>query len=69
MDIPEDEKGRPEFTKFLRKVYHEAMHIILEPLEAASHLGRAVRCGDGIARVVFPGIYIASMDFEEQYVY
>jgi hypothetical protein len=66
IDAPEEEKTRPDFINFRRRVYHQTMREIYRSIQSAGIDGLAVSCGDGINRVLYPGIYILSLDFEEQ---
>lgn len=66
IDAPEEEKTRTEFKDFKRRVHHKAMKAILESMQIYSLDGIATKCGDGVTRVLYPGVYCMSMDFEEQ---
>ena len=66
MEAPREEKKRQEYMNFSRTVYHRVWWEVLKSLEVAQQFGMAVECGDGVTRVVFPGLYILSMDYEEQ---
>lgn len=39
--------------------------MVLASLESRSRNGEALRFGDGVTRIVYPGILVESMDFEE----
>ena len=54
-----------EYANFKRNIYHRVMGIIFKPMEKPSHEGMALRCGDRIQRVLFPGIPIQCLDGEE----
>ncbi|KAJ7615573.1 hypothetical protein FB45DRAFT_690887, partial [Roridomyces roridus] len=54
------------FSKFKRDIYHRVLQTIFgESLGARSHNGECVKGGDGLERVVFPAIPVASMDGKE----
>jgi len=53
------------FGLFKREVYHKVLKKIFNSLEIRSQQGEAVKCGDGVHRVLFPGIPIQSVDGEE----
>jgi hypothetical protein len=38
---------------------------VLAALKKCSHNGEAVKFGDGIIRIAYPGVLTKSMDFEE----
>ncbi|KAF8513220.1 hypothetical protein JB92DRAFT_2721854, partial [Gautieria morchelliformis] len=46
-------------------IYHKILRKMLRSLEHISQEGEAVKCGDEIHRVFFPGIAIQSLDMEE----
>lgn len=46
-------------------IYNRINSIILDSLRMRSHHGEAVRFGDGVTRIGFPGILIESMDLQE----
>ena len=54
-----------EFGLFRKKVYDKVLQKIFKTLETPSQEGEAVKCGDGISHVLFPGISIHSLDGEE----
>jgi hypothetical protein len=54
-------------AQFKREVYHEIFRIILKTLRKPSKYGEAVKCGDSIVRVLFPGFIIHAVDGEEAY--
>lgn len=58
-------KEDTEFQRFRREVYHKVLAIIFESVCKRSHQGEGVKCGDGLARVLFPGLHILSLDGEE----
>jgi hypothetical protein len=60
------EKNSDEFIAYRRKVYHQAIEKVFESSEIPSHVGRWTGCGDGVDRVLYPGIRIMSLDYEEQ---
>lgn len=69
VDAPQNEKKRRAFIDFKRRVYHTAWSLMLAGMRRILSLGGlALKCGDGIVRVLVPGVYILSHDFEEQYV-
>ncbi|KAF8516875.1 hypothetical protein JB92DRAFT_3082636 [Gautieria morchelliformis] len=55
------------FGLFKREVYHKILKKIFHSLELQSQEGEAVKCGDKIHRVLFPGIAVHSLDGEEAY--
>ena len=64
---PNDHKAADTvaFGLFKREVYHKVLKKIFNSLEICSQQGEAVKCGDGVHRVLFPGIPIQSVDGEE----
>ncbi|KAJ7267758.1 hypothetical protein C8J57DRAFT_1181509 [Mycena rebaudengoi] len=64
---PKTLKGvrRTEYDGLKRKIYHTVCRVVMASLEPRSRNGEAVRFGDGVTRVAYPGILIESMDFEE----
>ncbi|KAJ7107034.1 hypothetical protein C8R44DRAFT_637635, partial [Mycena epipterygia] len=46
-------------------IYCGVCHLVMASLEQRSHNGEALRFGDGVTRVAYPGVLIESMDFEE----
>jgi hypothetical protein len=56
---------RAEYDRLKRRIYHGVCRVILASLERRSRNGEALRFGDGITRIGYPGILIQSMDFEE----
>ncbi|KAJ7161962.1 hypothetical protein C8R43DRAFT_1123671 [Mycena crocata] len=56
---------RAEYDQLKRKIYHAVCQVILASLEPRSRNGEALRFGDGVTRIAYPGILIESMDFEE----
>lgn len=66
IDVPAAEKKRKEFKAFRFEIYHAIWWEILKGLEVAAKYGEGIICGDRVARTFFPGVYILSMDFEEQ---
>jgi len=50
---------------FKQEVYHKVLKKIFKSLEICSQQGEAVKCGDGVHCVLFPGIPIQSVDGEE----
>ncbi|KAF8527226.1 hypothetical protein JB92DRAFT_3081531 [Gautieria morchelliformis] len=59
--------GDPDdpFGRFKRDIYHKILQKMLRSLEHISQEGEAVKCGDEIHHVFFPGIAIQSLDMEE----
>ncbi|KAJ7351317.1 hypothetical protein DFH08DRAFT_615477, partial [Mycena albidolilacea] len=47
------------------KIYHAVCKVVLASLEPRSRNGEAIRFGDGVTQVAYPGILIEPMDFEE----
>jgi hypothetical protein len=66
---PKSEKHSPHFKNFKRTVYHGCFAQIIAGIRTASLIGEAMRCGDGVNRVIRPGVYILSADYEEQFVH
>ncbi|KAF8521655.1 hypothetical protein JB92DRAFT_3275059 [Gautieria morchelliformis] len=66
---PEDRTATEKtvFGLFKREVYHKILKKIFHSLELRSQEGEAVKCGDEIHRVLFPGIAVHSLDGEEAY--
>lgn len=67
---PEDPEDRSAseavaFGLFKWEVYHKVLQRIFQTLQLPSQEGEAVKCGDGIHHVFFPGIIIHSLDGEE----
>ncbi|KAJ7142518.1 hypothetical protein C8R44DRAFT_603110 [Mycena epipterygia] len=56
---------RSEYDRLKRLIYRGVCHFVMASLEQRSHNGEALRFGDGITRVAYPGVLIESMDFEE----
>ncbi|KAA1474760.1 hypothetical protein DENSPDRAFT_906474 [Dentipellis sp. KUC8613] len=56
---------RIAFGNFKTDVYHKVVDKVFEPIREHSHVGDTVTCGDDIARVLYPGIHIISIDHEE----
>ncbi|HEV7737653.1 MAG TPA: hypothetical protein VGO47_09830, partial [Chlamydiales bacterium] len=54
-----------EIAQFKRQVYHKVCDHIFDSLRNPSHYGGAVKCGDGISRVLFPGFLIHAVDGKE----
>ncbi|KAJ7480474.1 hypothetical protein B0H11DRAFT_1724784 [Mycena galericulata] len=56
---------RSEYDRLKRIIYRGVCHLVMASLEQRSHNGEALRFGDGITRIAYPGVLIESMDFEE----
>ncbi|KAJ7493651.1 hypothetical protein FB451DRAFT_1164530 [Mycena latifolia] len=56
---------RAEYDRLKRIIYREVCHLVLAALKKRSHNGEAVKFGDGIIHIGYPGVLIESMDFEE----
>lgn len=56
---------RAEYDRLKRKIYHAVCEMVLASLEPRSRNGEAIRFGEGVTRIAYPGILIESMDFEE----
>ena len=54
-----------EFAHFKREVYQKVLKKVFRSLKLRSQNGEAHCCGDGINRVLYPGILIESQDAEE----
>ncbi|KAJ3555276.1 hypothetical protein NP233_g12248 [Leucocoprinus birnbaumii] len=63
----EEQKGNRHFVDLKRVVWHDSFAKLMKVL-ADKQDGVHVECGDGITRVLFPGILILSADYEEQAV-
>lgn len=59
-------KGKTSFANFKRRVWHEAIGKILEPLIPLSKWGLTVHCGDQVERCFYPFGNIFAGDYEEQ---
>ena len=64
---PNDRKASDNvaFGLFKWEVYHKILQRIFKSLEIPSQQGEAVKCGDGLHRVLFPGVPIHALDGEE----
>ncbi|KAF8582961.1 hypothetical protein K439DRAFT_1617875 [Ramaria rubella] len=64
--VPDVKKSQQiPFALFKREVYHKILRKIFSSLIDPSKYGQAVKCGDSIHHVLFPGFYILSLDGEE----
>jgi hypothetical protein len=54
-----------EYDRLKREIYHTVCEVVFVSFESRSRNGEALRFGDGVTRVAYPGILIESMDFEE----
>lgn len=54
-----------EFARFKAQIYQDVLDIIFAKTSRASWTGIALRCGDFIDRIYFPGLHIKSLDGEE----
>lgn len=54
-----------EFAHFKRDIYQKVLNIVFKSVKHRSHKGDAHCCADGIDRILYPGILIASQDAEE----
>ncbi|KAG8788672.1 hypothetical protein FRC15_002829 [Serendipita sp. 397] len=68
MDPPAGENEDKNWPTTMRKVYHKALEIALEPFKEASKSGTWTYCGDGTLRRVFPSFLIINQDLLEQYL-
>ncbi|KAF8497002.1 hypothetical protein JB92DRAFT_2834490 [Gautieria morchelliformis] len=59
------QKEKVAFGRFKQDIYHKILRRMLRSLEHISQEGEAVKCGDEIHGVFFPGIAIQSLDMEE----
>ncbi|KAJ7204541.1 hypothetical protein C8J57DRAFT_1100775 [Mycena rebaudengoi] len=57
--------SRAEYDRLKRQIYHTVCEVVLASLKSRSQNGEAIRLGDGVTRVAYPGILVESMDFEE----
>ena len=64
---PNDRKASDKvaFGLFKWEVYHKILQRIFKTLEIPSQQGEAVKCGNGLHCVLFPGIPIHTLDGEE----
>ena len=53
------------FARFKREIYHKVFRIIFETLLRPSNYGEAVNCSDALTRVLWPGVLIDSVDYQE----
>ncbi|KDR73369.1 hypothetical protein GALMADRAFT_72471, partial [Galerina marginata CBS 339.88] len=60
-----DSKESLEYAHFKRTVYQKVASKVFSSLRRRSHSGEAMQCGDGVNRVLHPGILINSLDGEE----
>ncbi|KAF7332654.1 hypothetical protein MKEN_00148200 [Mycena kentingensis (nom. inval.)] len=60
-----NDRQKYEFAQFKREIYQKVLAIIFKSLFRRSWTGETVRCGDEVARVLYPGFLINSMDMEE----
>lgn len=60
---------KDEWQRFKREVYHKVLRVILRSLRGPGSHGEPIQCGDGIERIMYPGIMIASLDNEEACTY
>ncbi|KAJ7204969.1 hypothetical protein GGX14DRAFT_645516 [Mycena pura] len=60
-----NERETYEFAQFKREIYQQVLEIIFRSLYHRSWMGETVICGDTVARVLYPGFLIESLDFEE----
>jgi hypothetical protein len=56
---------RVEFDRVKRLIYHTVCGTVFASLRSRSRNGEALRFGDGVTRIGYPGVLIESMDFEE----
>jgi len=68
IEPPPGEEHNVNWPNTSRAVFHRAMELIFQPLTGASKWGKGCYCGDGVERVIYPRIAIASQDLEEQWV-
>jgi hypothetical protein len=54
-----------EFAHFKRDIYQKVLKIVFKSVKHRSHNGDTHRCADGINRILYPDILIASQDAEE----
>lgn len=57
--------SRAEYDQLKRIIYRGVCETVMASLQERSHRGEALRFGDGIVRVGYPGVLIESMDFKE----
>ncbi|KAJ7642628.1 hypothetical protein DFH06DRAFT_1097369 [Mycena polygramma] len=56
---------RAEYDRLKRLIYRGVAETVMASLQHRSHRGEALRFGDGVERVGYPGVLIESLDFEE----
>ncbi|KAG2148877.1 hypothetical protein DEU56DRAFT_729847 [Suillus clintonianus] len=59
--------GKIAFACFKREVYHKVLAVVFGSLRSRGRCGEAMKCGDQVQRVIYPGIPIASVDSEESW--
>ncbi|KAJ6474374.1 hypothetical protein C8R45DRAFT_1063502 [Mycena sanguinolenta] len=63
-------EAKVRFAKFKRDIYHRVLRIIfVQSLAKRSHDGECLTCGDGVRRVLYPGIPVASLDGKEASIF
>ncbi|KAG1829953.1 hypothetical protein EV424DRAFT_1583845 [Suillus variegatus] len=55
------------FACFKREVYHKVLSVVFGSLRSRGRCGEAMKCGDQIQWVIYPGIPIVSVDSEESW--
>lgn len=58
-----------EWHRFKREIYQKTLGVIFREMKRVAQVGEVMRCGDGVTRIIFPGIPIHSMDLEETWAF
>ena len=56
----------PGFVEFKQIVWHESFWKVIESIAKYARTGYPHTCGDNIARILLPLIFLLSSDYEEQ---
>ncbi|KIJ34091.1 hypothetical protein M422DRAFT_182538, partial [Sphaerobolus stellatus SS14] len=64
-EVEDDSARSVEIAQFKREVYHKIFDVTFRSLRKPSRHGEAVKCGDDIIHVLYPGFLIHSVDGEE----
>lgn len=67
-ELEDDSVASVEVAQFKQDIYYKVLDIIFASLKKPSHFSEAVKCGDSILRVLFPGFLINTIDCEEAYM-
>lgn len=61
----EAEKNKPDYVNFKKAIYHGCFKFLFSTIADDSHFGGLYKCADELL-LLFPSIYVAAVDFEEQ---